>query len=43
MNGERDIYVLELILAMRRQDWIWTEEVHVNNTVVSRVFLREIE
>ena len=43
MNGERDIYVLELILAMRRQDWIWTEEVHVINTVESRVFLREIE
>lgn len=26
MNGERCTYVLELILAMRKQGWIWTEE-----------------
>jgi site-specific DNA-methyltransferase (adenine-specific) len=25
-NGERLTYVLELILAMREQDWLWTEE-----------------
>src|SRR6266852_1736135 len=26
MNGERHTYVLELILAMRKQGWLWTEE-----------------
>ena len=26
MNGERGTYVLELILAMREQGWLWTEE-----------------
>ncbi len=26
VEGERSIYVLELILAMRRQGWLWTEE-----------------
>lgn len=25
-NGERSIYVLELILALRKQNWFWTEE-----------------
>jgi site-specific DNA-methyltransferase (adenine-specific) len=25
-NGERNTYVMELILAMRRQGWLWTEE-----------------
>ena len=25
-NGERSTYVLELILEMRRQGWLWTEE-----------------
>ena len=25
-NGERSTYVLELILALRRQGWLWTEE-----------------
>ena len=25
-NGERHIYVLELILALRKQGWLWTEE-----------------
>ena len=25
-NGERNIYVLELILALRQQGWLWTEE-----------------
>jgi site-specific DNA-methyltransferase (adenine-specific) len=25
-NGERHIYVLELIMAMREQGWLWTEE-----------------
>ena len=25
-KGERDTYVLELILAMRKQGWLWTEE-----------------
>lgn len=26
VNGERCTYVLELILAMRKQGWLWTEE-----------------
>ncbi len=26
MNGERHTYVIELILEMRRQGWLWTEE-----------------
>lgn len=26
VNGERHIYVIELILAMRREGWLWTEE-----------------
>ncbi|MCS6929835.1 MAG: site-specific DNA-methyltransferase [Saprospiraceae bacterium] len=26
VNGERSTYVLELILNMRRQGWLWTEE-----------------
>ncbi len=26
VNGERQTYVLELILGMRRQGWLWTEE-----------------
>jgi DNA modification methylase len=26
INGERHIYVIELILAMRQQGWLWTEE-----------------
>lgn len=26
VNGERQTYVLELILAMKKQGWIWTEE-----------------
>lgn len=25
-EGERNIYVMELILAMRKQGWLWTEE-----------------
>jgi site-specific DNA-methyltransferase (adenine-specific)/site-specific DNA-methyltransferase (cytosine-N4-specific) len=25
-NGERNTYVLELILALRKQGWLWTEE-----------------
>jgi DNA modification methylase len=25
-NGERHVYVLELILALRKQGWLWTEE-----------------
>ena len=25
-NGERSTYVLELILEMRKQGWLWTEE-----------------
>jgi len=25
-NGERNMYVLELILALRNQGWLWTEE-----------------
>lgn len=26
VNGERSIYVLELIIEMRKQGWLWTEE-----------------
>src|SRR3989338_8562316 len=26
VSGERHIYVLELILALRKQGWFWTEE-----------------
>ncbi len=26
VNGERHIYVIELILEMRKQGWLWTEE-----------------
>lgn len=26
MNGERHTYVIELILEMRKQGWLWTEE-----------------
>ena len=26
LHGERHTYVLELILAMKRQGWLWTEE-----------------
>lgn len=26
VNGERSIYVIELILEMRKQGWLWTEE-----------------
>ena len=26
INSERDTYVLELILSMRKQGWLWTEE-----------------
>ena len=35
VNGERHTYVLELILAMRKQGWLWTEEFiwHKTNSV----------
>ena len=26
VNGERSTYVIELILEMRKQGWLWTEE-----------------
>ncbi|KOR33292.1 DNA methylase [Achromatium sp. WMS3] len=26
INGERSTYIIELILAMRKQGWLWTEE-----------------
>ncbi|MDR1478321.1 MAG: hypothetical protein LBJ00_05210 [Planctomycetaceae bacterium] len=26
VQGERSIYVLELIIEMRKQGWLWTEE-----------------
>ena len=26
VNGERSIYVMELILEMRKRGWLWTEE-----------------
>jgi len=25
-NGERETYVIELILALKKQGWLWTEE-----------------
>ncbi len=35
VNGERHTYVLELILALRKQDWLWVEEYvwHKKNAV----------
>jgi site-specific DNA-methyltransferase (adenine-specific) len=35
VNGERHTYVLELILALRKQGWLWTEEFmwHKKNSV----------
>ncbi len=34
-NGERSTYVMELIIAMRKQGWLWTEEFiwHKKNSV----------
>lgn len=34
VNGERSTYVMELVLAMRKQGWLWTEEYiwHKKNT-----------
>lgn len=34
VNGERSTYVMELVLAMRKQGWLWTEEYmwHKRNT-----------
>ena len=34
-NGERHTYVLELILALRKQGWLWVEEYvwHKKNAV----------
>jgi site-specific DNA-methyltransferase (adenine-specific) len=26
VNGERSTYAIELILAMKKQGWLWTEE-----------------
>jgi site-specific DNA-methyltransferase (adenine-specific) len=26
INGERSTYVMELVIAMRKQGWLWTEE-----------------
>lgn len=26
VNGERHVYVMELVLALRKQGWLWTEE-----------------
>ena len=26
MNGERHTYVIDLVLKMRKQGWLWTEE-----------------
>lgn len=26
VKGERSVYVIELILEMRKQGWLWTEE-----------------
>ena len=35
VNGERSTYVLELILAMRRQGWLWTDEYVWHKTTAS--------
>jgi site-specific DNA-methyltransferase (adenine-specific) len=37
INGERHTYVLELILAMKKQGWLWTEEYVWHKKIVSRV------
>jgi len=36
-NGERHTYVLELILAMRKLGWLWTEEMiwHKKNSITT--------
>jgi DNA modification methylase len=38
VNGERGTYVYELVMAMRRQGWLWTEEYmwHKKNTYPGR-------
>lgn len=35
VNGERSTYVMELVIAMRKQGWLWTEEYmwHKKNSV----------
>ena len=36
INGERHPYVLELILAMRKQGWLWTDEYMVKKMAVKQ-------
>lgn len=38
VDGERHTYVLELILAMKRQGWLWTEEYmwHKRNSTLGK-------
>ena len=35
VNGERHTYVIELILALRKQGWLWTEEFVWHKKIVS--------
>ena len=37
VDGERHTYVLELILEMRRQGWLWTEEYMWHKKILFRV------
>jgi site-specific DNA-methyltransferase (adenine-specific)/site-specific DNA-methyltransferase (cytosine-N4-specific) len=36
IDGERSTYVMELILAMRKQGWLWTEEFIWHKKIVIR-------
>ena len=36
VNGERSTYVMELILEMKKQGWLWTEEFIWHKKMVSR-------
>ena len=37
VNGERSTYVLELILEMRKQGWLWTEELSGTRRIATPV------
>lgn len=37
VNGERHTYVIELILEMRKQGWLWTEEFIWHKKIPTRV------
>jgi len=42
VNGERHTYVLELILAMRGQGWLWTEEYIWHKKILTRQVAKSI-